>query len=299
MMDPQAIPQYLTSIADRGFVVVPDAFDPALIGRINETIEEPFNRPAVNGQAGFIRFENARFLSHALTWSRDIINLYTTPALIQLADSYAGSEVHLSNYRIYRSFPSTAVKMHWHVDNKIDTYDAATGKFSIEMVKDDKGLIMIMYLSDVVEGGLQIVEGSHLWSFKENRESWNDREKDFAGKTVTFNNLRRGSAIFYDYRCIHRAQPFSGDRTRTSVFAQFSPQWMPAGEPVILNARDIANLDETQKRVLNFGSAPTTANWPVGVPGELFSGRDWLKAGKFLFRRKVRNLLRGELKSVR
>lgn len=299
MINVDQIPEYLASINERGFVEVRDAFDPSTIRNINAAIEEPFGRPNVAGQPGFIRSENVRFLSHALTWCRDIVDLYTAPPLVELATQYALGPVHLSNYRIYRAFPTTAVKMHWHVDNKVDRYDAATGRFSIEVVAEDKGLILILYLSDVESGGLQIVESSHTWSYKEDRESWDDRQAGFADKVVTFNNRPSGTAILYDYRCIHRAQPYRGGRIRTSLFGQYSPEWMPAGEPVYLNARDIGDMTDLQRRVLNFGQAPTTANWPIGTPGELFSFGEWVSMGAFLVRRKLRNLLKGEFTSIR
>jgi len=194
-----------------------------------------------------------------------------------------GEPVTLTNYRIYRSFPSSWEKMDWHVDNKFEHYDKVTNTFTTELALHDKGIIMIMYLSDVEDGGFQIVEGSHRWSIKENRETWNNRENDFADKIVTFNNRKKGTTILYDYRCIHRAQPYKGGKIRTSLFGQFSPSFMPVGEPILLNARDLGELNGQQKRVLKFGKIPSSENWPVGEIGEILEDTGMKTVSSFLF----------------
>lgn len=263
--------QIVASIAERGFVELNDLFDREQLRRIQEIIERPFGTPTINGQTGYVQFGNIRFLSFTMSWGRDIIDLYANPRLIEIADEYSQSPVHLSNHRIYRTFPSQTDRMHWHVDNKSDVYDEETGTFKTEVIKDDRGLILIMYLCDVQDGGLQIVEGSHLWSFEQERESWDADEANWADRVVTFNNRPTGTAILYDYRCIHRAKPYTGGQIRTSLFGQFSPTWMPVGEPILLNTRDIRDLSPLQERVLNVGQAPSTANWPIGRPEEVLA----------------------------
>ena len=49
------------------------------------------------------------------------------------------------------------------------------------------------------------------------------------------------------------------------MFGQLSPSRMPAGEPILLNVRDLNHLTQKQKQVLNFGNTPTTLNWPIGT----------------------------------
>src|SRR6185369_14062549 len=133
-----------------------------------------------------------------LSWGRNIIDIYTDETFIELAEKYIGDEVHLSNYRIYRTFPSPVRKMHWHVDNKVDVFDSKSRQFITTMDPEDKGLILILYLSDVEDGGFQFVDGRHRWSHLQNRESWNDMESEFADRIVTFNDRKKGTAIIYD-----------------------------------------------------------------------------------------------------
>jgi len=245
-MQIEKISEHLKSIETRGFVELGDVVSDELIKRLDQSIEMPLSVPTINGRKGYVQSGNTRFLFLTLSWAREIIEVYTNPMIIELMDRYAESPVHLSNYRIYRTFPSKITKMQWHVDNKIDTYNSEKNKFEIQMVKKDKGIIMIMYLSDVEDGGLQIVEGSHKWSFG------------------------------------------------TSLFGQYSPSWMPMGEPILLNTRDISDLSDLQKRVLRFGCLPSSENWPIGNPEEIFDtlGINVISTLKFNLVSQVRNLLR-------
>ena len=59
-----------------------------------------------------------------------------------------------------------------------------------------------------------------------------------------------------------------------SLFGQYSPNWMPNGEPIILDARDIANLSTQQKRILNFGKTSSTENWPIAKPVETLDSKE-------------------------
>ena len=270
MLQLESTQEALESIKQKGYVELKNIFSQEKVEKVNQIIESPLNRPSINGSKGYIRKNNIRFLFATLSWGREIIELYTHPAVIRLIDEYVGEPVHLSNFRIYRTFPSRYERMAWHVDNKFEDYDEKSGTFTTHLALHDKGIIMIMYLSDVEDGGFQIVEGSHLWSFKEPKETWDDREKDFSDKIVTFNNRPKGTTIIYDYRCVHRAKPYQGTRQiRTSLFGQFSPSFMPVGEPILLNARDIDQLNDLQKRVLKVGEIPSSENWPIGEPGEV------------------------------
>ena len=180
--------------------------------------------------------------------------------------------------------------MQWHVDNKVDTYDYANDCFVTQIVEQDMGIILILYLSDVEDGGLQIVAKSHDWAYT--HETWDDKESDFADQIVTLNNRKKNTAIIYDYRCIHRAKPYTGGRIRTSLFGQYSPSRMPTGEPVILCARDLSDLTPTQQRVLNFGKNPTTENWPIGAPAEIIDALGLKLARERSFPARVKSRLR-------
>jgi ectoine hydroxylase-related dioxygenase (phytanoyl-CoA dioxygenase family) len=263
MFSPELIPVHLETLSRDGYVVLENGIDGPTLDRIGKLIERPLSEFTINGNRGYVEQDNMRYLFQTFTWGKVIVDVYTNTNVIELAAAYSGEDVHLSNHRIYRSFPSR-VKMKWHVDNKIDEYDYEQKKFVTHQAPSDKGLIMIAYLGDVQEGGFQIVKGSHRWGIYD-KEEWTEADiKAKKGEIITFNNKKRGLVVIYDYRCVHRAQPYQAGPHRTSLFAQYSPASMPIGEPIFLNTRDIPELTEHQKQVLNFGKSPSTENWPIG-----------------------------------
>lgn len=259
------IDAHCETISSRGFVEIENAIPADVLQRINAVIEKPLNQLTINGRRGYVESGSVRFLFQTFAWCSELIDIYTDPALIQLADMYSGEQVHLSNHRIYRALPSYRKKMKWHLDNKIDVFNQQTGQFETTMVANHPGLIFIAYLSDVEQGGTQLVEGSHL-AVDEDREFWSEQDiAAIGGEVRTFNDRKAGTLFIYDYRCLHRAQAYSSGKVRTSMFGQFCPDSMPAGEPIFMNTAYIDNLDDMQKRVLNFGREPTTESWPIGT----------------------------------
>ena len=256
--------EILSLISEDGYADLTGLISDQQIDTINDKIKFAMDQPHSNGQRGYVKQGCQRYLADTLSYGKEIIDVYTNPTLIEIAEKYAEDLVHLSNYRIYSTYPSEDFKMWWHLDNKIDTYDFEKKTFIQQVVPDDKGLIFLMYLTDVVDGGVQLVKGSHKWSRKHDQESFDHMEDEFMDDIVTFNNCPKGTFVVYDYATIHRAKPYNGGQVRTSMFGQLSPSRMPAGEPILLNVRDICELSKKQEQVLNFGKNPTTLNWPIG-----------------------------------
>tara|TARA_R110001592_G_scaffold295594_2_gene565685 strand:- start:32249 stop:33091 length:843 start_codon:yes stop_codon:yes gene_type:complete len=264
MFSTEQISEHLETLRADGFIEIEQGFTEAELAAVNSIIERPLNQLTINGTRGYVQQSNIRYLFQTFTWGKPIIDLYTKKSVIDLAAAYSGEDVHISNHRIYRSYPSRRKVMHWHVDNKIDTFDPDKRQFITHQAPIDKGLIMIAYLSDVHEGGTQMIKASHKWG-KFDKESWSEAEINANdGEIVTFNNRKAGTVLLYDYRVIHRAQPYKYRPLRTSLFAQYSPTAMPVGEPIYLSSQDINLLTDLQKRVLNFGASPSTENWPIG-----------------------------------
>jgi len=265
----------LEEIKKNGFVDLSGLISTETIDKIVEKIQRPYYEPHVNGRRGYIKLGAQQYLANTLTWGREIIDIYSNPFLINLCEKYSEDKVHLSNYRIYKTLPSQDFKMWWHVDNKTDVYDYERKHFVPKIITQDKGIIIIMYMVDVKDGGVQVVKGSHKWSRNhEGKESFDDMEKEFEKDIVTYNDKPRGTLLAYDYATIHRAKPYQGGQVRMSLFGQYSPSWMPTGEPILLHARDLDGLTEKQKQVLSFGRESTTENWPIAQPHEAMDSDD-------------------------
>lgn len=268
-----SIEKIVKNINENGFYATDNFFSKDHIKHVYDVSSKGFLKPSINGQKGYVKTRNIQFLQNTLSYDKKIIDIYTDSNLINIVDQYIDGKCHLSNYRIYKSEPDKNEKMHWHTDNKTDKY--VDGKFVTNTVSNDKGIICITYLSDVADGGFQIVKKSHNWAYK--KESWNDSEDSFKDDIITFNNLKAGFTVIYDYRCIHRAKPYQDGKDRMSLFGQFSPEMMPVGEPILLSSEHINDLSDKQKRVLNFGKKPSTENWPIGEPDEVIALKTSLK----------------------
>ena len=270
----------LKQLEEKGYVEIPFPTGNENLKKILEISKKGLSTPMINGQLGYVMNSGYKYLFQTFSWSKDIIDFYTEKNLIDIIEEYTGDKVHISNYRIYSSNSKVSKKMDWHTDNKIDYYDP-DGNFITKTIKEDKGIIMISYLSDVIDGGTQIIEGSHKWAGE--KEYWDpiEIENNYKDKIVTFNNRPSGTTIIYDYRCIHRAKPYQSKlkEDRISAFCQYSRSSLPVGEPILLSTEYVEQLTDLQKRLLNFNHKPSTLNWPIGKPWELFQN-NWLFSKK-------------------
>jgi ectoine hydroxylase-related dioxygenase (phytanoyl-CoA dioxygenase family) len=246
----------LSDIETKGYTVIPNFISEERLNKFMPEVHRRFSRQSYNGTVGYVEYSQQKYLQWTLTVHEEILKAYLDPDIIRAAELYAGQDVQLQDYRIYQNNPG--LNMAWHVDNKLTMHDGSS-----KMV-ESKGLILIVYLEDVKAGPFQFVEGSHAWAWKENKEVWDEEvEKNKDLKVVTFDRLPRGTAILYDFRGIHRAQPFLDGPPRTSLFAQYSGLEWPAGEPIFLESGTLKNLTAKEMQVLRFGRPPAAKTWPI------------------------------------
>lgn len=289
-LEEQSMPRLLGTIEDQGFAVVSSVLRQESLRTICDLVDQPFQDGAINGKSGFVQYGCRRFLLNPLTLGREIIEAYTNPTLINFCDHYSGTPVHLSSFRIYQTFASRTEKMEWHVDNKTKRYDESSACWRTVFVSEEKSLSLMLFATDVVDGGLQVVPGSHRWSdelssghIKALNQGTCSARKDI----VTCNGLHQGAAILFDNRIIHRAKPFTSGPVRMVLLGQYQSEQMPPGEPILLDTRDIESLSDHQRRVLRFGQASSAQTYPVGRPFELFGVADWIKLGGMLAKDRV------------
>ena len=249
----------LGQLQHSGFCLVNNILSSDQLQALHDGVNQVFSSGGTRYRNSFVRQGQHRFLSFTHL-APHALKIYSNQHLIDLADSYCGSPSHLSNHRIYQNLPvrSKRHSMAWHKDNKLD-FIAEDGRFVTRMCEEDMGLILIMYLSDVSDGGLQLIPGTHL--YMNSQEVFPDVPPGF--RVFTANNLKAGTGILYDYRIIHRAQPVAArSHTRISLFAQMSPDHMPSGEPIVVNSYEFEQLNSRQKSFLGAGRAPSSVHWP-------------------------------------
>jgi len=247
--------EIISRIESDGYCVVPRFVSHETLQQFMPEVYRRFDRQSFNGAIGYVRFQNQKYLQHTLAVHEEILKLYLHPLILECSERYIGSDVHLQDYRIYQNLEG--YEMEWHVDNKQTLED-----LSSRMLKN-KGLIAIVYLEDVDHGAFEFVRSSHHWAWKENLENWDERFGEFRQDVVTFTDQPAGTLILYDFRGIHRAQPFHKGSPRTAMFAQYAGVDWPTGEPIILDSSTLSNLSPKDARVLRFGRKPSSPTWPV------------------------------------
>jgi len=252
--------EMLAQIESEGYCVVPDFVSRETLQQFMPEVYRRFDRQSFNGTIGHVRYGHQKYLQHTLAVHEEILKLYLHPLLIECGERYIGSDVHLQDYRIYQNLEGC--EMGWHVDNKQTLEDLSS------RMLDNKGLIAIVYLEDVHHGPFEFVRLSHHWAWKEHRENWNERFEEFQNDVVTFNHHPAGTLILYDFRGIHRAQPFPKGAPRTALFAQYAGVDWPTGEPIILDASMLSNLSPQHTGVLRFGRQASSPTWPIPVDAD-------------------------------
>lgn len=277
----------LAQLEEQGFVEVGHLLDPQVVAEAARAVEAPLSRPTGNGELGYVPRGPIRYLSCPLTWGRAVIDLYTAPGIIGLVDRWLGEPCHLSTHKIYRHYATRLPAMAWHDDNNRHVWDPERRRMRSVPKVDERSAVLIVYLSDVRAGGLSLAPRTHR---SRKRGWWRESDID-ASSVVTFDDRPRGTAILFDDRLAHRPSPFARGPARTSLYAQYAPVRTDRGESVLLDARDIAGLDATARRVLKFGAQPAYAYWPAGDAVELYGAREWLAIGGRLARSRLGRVL--------
>jgi len=247
--------EILSRIESEGYCVIPGFVPSETLQRFMPEVHRRFSRPSFNGTIGHVRYGRQKYLQHTLAVHEEILRLYLHPIIIECSEKYIGTDVFLQDYRIYQNLEGD--KMAWHVDNKITMDNLRSSML------ENKGLIAILYLEDVDHGPFEFVRASHHWAWKANRENWDERFAEFRNEVITFNHQPAGTLILYDFRGIHRAQPFSKGSPRTAMFAQYAGVDWPTGEPIILDSSMLGGLSPSDACVLRFGRKASSPTWPI------------------------------------
>ena len=251
------IKEIINRIDVEGFAVIEDFISRKTLDKFMPEVYRRFDRLSYNGTKGYVKVpgQDQKYLQDTLTVHEEILKIYLHPFIIDCCEQYTGKPVHLSDYRIYQNLEG--YHMPWHVDNKQTMPDHT------QTMLDYKGLIALIYLEDVDHGSFQLVRGSHLWTSAFYKEMWDDVIEKYSKDIISFNNQKAGTAILYDTRGIHRAEPFQKGTPRTALLAQYADFDKPAGEPIFINTEHLSRLSERSVQVLRCGKKASSPTWPI------------------------------------
>lgn len=236
-------------LKEKGYFTFPGAItDEAL-----EQIEKDSTKSKLNinnNKISGIYAEKQYYLTNLLAISKTAYEFATSKIVMSVCHKYLGQKFRLKALRYYETYGGH--QMRWHTDNKNDR----------EQV-DTAGIIFIFYITDVSEGQLQYVEGSHNWSGNKAYSEYSDEFilDNYKDKIVDF-KFPRGSLIIYNTYGIHRACPVVNKKfVRKSVFFQIDSD-LENAEPIILNTKFITNVNDQVAMFLGFGKPANYEAFP-------------------------------------
>ena len=193
----------IDEIKRKGYFTFENAVTDIFVNNINSDVAKTdlnINNNEISGV--YYLPGNQFFLTHMLAASKNFFDFCTSNKLIDICSNYFNSQFRLKAFRYYENFGGQ--KMQWHTDNKV----VQNTQNLVQKNTKVSGLIFIVYLNDVNDGEFQYIEGSHLWSSKNQFNDYTEKYiiDNFSDKIVSFKK-KKGSVIIYNTFGIHRAKP--------------------------------------------------------------------------------------------
>jgi hypothetical protein len=213
-----------------------------------------------NNNNGLVYFYNQKFISQVLVHSNFIFKFLTSEKLFGTIKKYVDYPV-LKASRYYLT-GGGGVSM-WHHDEKNDGYVS-------------KGLIMIVYLSDVFQdndGPFEFIEGSHDYSLQMSDEEFFTKNiSSIPEQKIQTVYGAAGTIIFADSKVIHRAKPHNNKLPRKSLFFQIS-KYEPDmyKERLLINPMFVTENLFTKPEILSFLGFGLTSKPHIFPPSSIES----------------------------
>ena len=238
-------------IKSSGFFYYEEALSEKFINSIKESFSSSDLSLNINYLSG-VHTKTQYFNTNILAISKAFYKLCTSKLILNICSLFLESSYfRLKAVRYYETFKNN--KMRWHTDTK------TSKKFS-----EIKGLIFIIYITDVYDGEFQYIDGSHKDSknFKKNDFTYEEISKLYSQKNIISFKGKKGSIIIYNTAGIHRANPDikSKKSPRKSLF--FQVDLSTNSETIIINP---SFINPSQKEIfyyLGFGEKNTYDSFP-------------------------------------
>ena len=180
------------------------------------------------------------FLSNGIACSDDLLKLIASDTIIDLSSKYINSQPYLKCHRVYKTVGKTS-NFPWHTDNK-----DKNSKFD-----NSKGIICILYLNDILKGGLEVIPNGY------HKAEFSIPDNKIIRSLISQNGTYRfegkaGDAIFFDQALIHRAaQDFFGGKAY-SLWFQITDK-NAIREQLLLKNHQIPPEKDIKYKFLNIG----------------------------------------------
>lgn len=238
------------SIMDEGYFFRPAAVEAGHVRKIRDEVGP--DRIAINHNGlATVGMGPQFFLNQVLGRSKAAYDLITSDAILDIAEAALGPQFRLVNKRYYTT--GDGMRMQWHRDNKSP----------FDRVEPRRGLLCMLYLTDVEHGAFQFVRGSHGDEPEREDPDFADDHvaRRYGGRVETLPGPA-GSLVFCRLETIHRAAPMpAGAAARSTLLIQIDAEPTMA-EAVLINTSFVDRLDDRRRYFLGFGKREIKPDFP-------------------------------------
>ena len=242
--------QIFKSLTSKGYFY----FESAMSENFVETISREFSSNDIslnNNYLSGVHTKTQYYNTNILAISKTFFKFCTSDLVFSISEKFLNStNIRLKALRYYETYSSNNMK--WHTDTK------TSEKFS-----NIKGLIFIIYISDVYDGEFQYINGSHKYSVDYGKNDFSDSEISnlYSTKKIKSFKGKKGSIIIYNTAGIHRAKPSEKlFHCRKSLFFQIDDS--ENSEKILINPSFLSDADYKILNYLGFGKKNTYSTFP-------------------------------------
>ena len=239
-----------------GILVLDNFLPESTIQNMQQAINVKFKTMRWNDVDGYEKTEKYRhFVFDLLTLEQGFVDAALQPDLQALAKSFLGDQYTLVEARACRSLPVNSEFHGWH----------SSAWYDRDILADDdeipKELKLVVYLSDVKNGGFQYLKGTHRQYHPNGIVDESDLFK-YPNLGKCHITGKAGTAILYDSSGLHNMEHIPVIDPRIAVFMNYRDPSIKVQEedikyyryhPLILNAAFLGGLTQEDKRILGFG----------------------------------------------
>jgi hypothetical protein len=259
----------INELRDQGFVTINNFIDKEVAAKIKSYLDG--DQVLNTNEISYIWMNDAKYLSNALINSKEVYDILTSDAVLNLAKNYLGDKFRLKCHRIYTV--SKYSSFSWHTDDKYE-----------DIKNNVNGIVFIVYLSDTFDGGTEFVSTSHKFSRNYSKTNFsnsliNEKYKELIVKTEGY----AGSVVISDIKTIHRGGAFLNKSSkRTSLWFQIDTS-LDNAERLALNPSFLnKKVSDDLMQYLGFGLKGDLPVHPI-LPRKMLRNIPYFIRFKFLF----------------
>ena len=232
---------------ERGFVVVPDAVQPAFRERLERMVDRIYG---LEERAGRLAADRSLHLLGAVAYDEVFLELLDLPATFPLVCNALGWNIHMyhSHLDVHPPIGPRPLPWRWHQDG---------GRQNLELETDPrprlsvKVAVFLSHASEPNRGNLLVLPGSH----RTNRLSGRENGVQPTGAVPVLADP--GTAVVFDRRLWHARSDNRSNVTRKVVFLGYTYRWIRPRDDAVVPPAVLARCSAVRRQLLGGGTTAT------------------------------------------